>query len=70
MKKNTQKASLEILNVQYEHIATRGTKAKKEEQTAYYDGMRTMLEIVLTDYHAKPGAIIRGENGKHYFVEG
>lgn len=68
MKKNAQKAALAILNAQYEHIANVDGK-HKATQNAYYDGMRTMLEIVLTDYHAKNGEIIRSESGKHYFIE-
>lgn len=42
----------EMLDLQKSHI-----KRGDIEQRAYYDGMRLMLELVLTDYYRIPGAV-------------
>ena len=33
---------------------------RNERQDAYYQGMRVMLEVILTSGYAEPGGIVRG----------
>lgn len=42
---------LDVLNVQASHVAT-------ATQCAYCDGLKNMLEMVMTDYYRKPGVVI------------
>ena len=42
---------LDVLNVQASHLQTL-------EQRAYIDGMRIMLEMVMTEHYRKPGCIV------------
>lgn len=46
--------SLRVLDAQYKHIATRPTPTERERQQAYYDGMKQMLEIAVSDAYAAP----------------
>lgn len=46
--------SLRVLDAQYKHIATRPTPAERERQQAYYDGMKQMLEIAVSNAYAAP----------------
>ena len=69
MKKTTKRAALELLNIQFAHIATRNNKRDKDEQSAYYMGQRLMLALILSENCTRPGDIIRDENGRHYYQE-
>lgn len=46
--------ALRVLDSQYKHILTRPTPAERERQQAYYDGMRQMLEIAVSNAYAAP----------------
>lgn len=68
MREETLRRAFELLDVQYSY--TKYTKkngrvvpvhtVENERQEAYYLGMRTMLEVILTENYAEPGAIVRG----------
>lgn len=59
MDRRTLVYALHILNRQCKNIETRGA-----EQTAYYDGMRRMLEIIVSEAFTETKAVIY-RNGKH-----
>lgn len=46
--------SLRVLDAQWKHIATRRTPIERERQVAYYNGMRQMLEIAVSNAYAVP----------------
>lgn len=57
---------LDVLNVQASHPQT-------PEQRAYVDGMRIMLEMVVTEHYRKPGCIVRVQRqgwSEYVFEEG
>lgn len=59
MKTSVIKSALSVLDVQHEYIKTRG-----KAQSAYYDGMRAMLDILITDYFTNgAGGVQRNETG-------
>ena len=67
MKQKTLEYALEILNIQYGHA--HNPERASAEQTAFYDGMKMMLEIVVTDgYVGKSGLYQEGPT--HYVKRG
>lgn len=48
IKKSTLEYALRIVNMQYDHIRNAGGKAAQERQRSYFNGMRTMLELLVT----------------------
>lgn len=68
MKESTMQAALKLLDTQYGHTKYEKKHGKivpvhtyeNERQDAYYDGMRVMLEFILTEGYELPGAVVRG----------
>jgi hypothetical protein len=77
MTETLKKDALQLLKIQYDYIKFERRNGKiqpiktiaNERQDAYYMGMRTMLEFLLTNGYTKEGAIIRKLYGEHEFNE-
>ncbi len=48
IKTSTLEYALHIVDMQYDHIRSAGGKAAQEKQRSYFNGMRTMLELLIT----------------------
>lgn len=65
MDKSTLVYALQVLDVQADHNRKTPENApEKRIQSAYYDGMRTMLELILSEGYSENVYIVR-ESGKH-----
>ena len=77
MTESLKRDALQLLKTQYDYIRFEHRNGKtqpvktitNERQDAYYMGMRTMLEFLLTDGYTQKGAIIRKLYGEHEFNE-
>lgn len=62
-------AAISVLNAQYYNCIQCKNKAETEPQKAYYKGMKTMLELILTENFSIDGTIAFSDFiGSHFFV--
>ena len=61
MKQATLLYALSVLDYQYLHCAGRN-----EEQRAYYDGMKNMLDIIVSDALMSDFCVCKDNTGKHF----
>jgi len=59
---NTLHYAVRVLDAQYKHIKTRSTPAERERQKAFYDGMRQMFDIMISNAYSLPLSVDRREN--------
>lgn len=57
MSNSTVKNILRMLDAQYSHIATRRTLSEREAQQAYYNGLFTAVNFILTDGYGSPDCV-------------
>lgn len=66
---STVEAAISVLNAQYYNCIRCKNKTEIEPQTAYYKGMKTMLELILTENFSIDGTIAFSDFiGSHFFV--
>jgi len=63
MTSKTLNEALQVLGVQ-KHYMHEGTEESAKIQSAYYDGMRRMLELIVSEAYSD-NAFVVIENGKH-----
>ena len=65
IRSETIERAFELLDTQGEHCMN----TADDKQKAYYDGMRTMLETILTDNYTKSERISMNTDGRHQIFE-
>jgi hypothetical protein len=65
MEQTTLNYALGVLDRQFEHVLT----YKTEEQRAYYDGMKTMFNIIVSGAYKTNAHAKYFSNGIHYIVD-
>lgn len=55
--------AVRALDAQYKHIKTRPTLAERERQQAFYDGMRQMFDIMISNAYSLPLSVDRRKDG-------
>lgn len=56
---NTLHYAVRVLDSQYKHIKTQPTPAARERQQAFYDGMRQMFDIMISNAYSLPLSVDR-----------
>lgn len=56
---------LRLLDLHYSYIKDSKNERERTEQKAYYDGLRTMLEIIVSDNYREHYHINRDKCGHH-----
>lgn len=61
--------ALSILDTQARYGAQYNSEAQRDRQQAYYDGMRTMFEFILTDGFTNNSQYLTRVGGQHLVLE-
>ena len=57
--------ALHVLDAQKRNVKKFSSAAQRDRQQAYYDGMRRMLEIILTDGYTNDSVFLTCQGGQH-----